>query len=238
MNPTPTAAQPSFALPESPGTLPFTLARWLAYAEGIMLLFGACMMVSSGAAGHSPSVAAGAAVLAILSLTLGWNVGRANLPAAVILLLLSISRGFVTGLPGSPEWWTSPPLLTMVELIVFGISVRAALSVERLGSAPMDAATRNFRMDVVIAGTLAVLSMMAMAIHVPTHNEGLQGLGEELIVGLGFLNFVLAIILLVSGNVARKGSTWGKAIRWLAYMPIGAQAVVALVALFGSSRGS
>jgi hypothetical protein len=186
------------------------------------------MMVSSGAAKHSPSEAAGAAALAILSLTLGREVGRASLPAAIILLGLSISRGVATGLPGAPEWWKTFPLLTLLELIVFGMSVRAALAVERPGTAPIDEATRKFRMDVVVAGTLALLSMMAMAVDVPMHGEGLQGFGEGLIVGLGLVDFVLAIILVLSANAARKGGSWWKAIRGLAYFLIGAQALFAL----------
>jgi hypothetical protein len=235
MNTTPAVADPSLALPDSPSALPFTLARWLAYAEGIILLFGACMMVSSGVAGHSSRGAAGTVVLAILSLTLGWEVGGANLPAAVILLALSISRGITPALPGAPDWWKTLPLITMVELIVFGMSVRAALRVERLGIAPIDAATRRFRMDVVVAGTFAVLSMMAMAVDVPRHNEGLQGVAEGLIVALGLLDFLLAIILFASANAARKGSSWGKAIRGLAYVLIWAQALFGLLFVFDAA---
>src|SRR4051812_45972133 len=221
MNSTPTVAPPQLALPDMRGRLPLTLARWLAYAEGIILLLGAVMMVGSGAAAHSPLVVPGTCVLAILSLTLGLKVGRGSAPAAMILLGLSISRGVATALPGAPEWWTTMPQLTLIELIVFGLATRATRVVESVGAtgekisarrsfetspqAREDVPARNFRRDVVIAGVLAVLSMMAMAVRVPTHNEGLQGLGEELIVILGALNFLLAIVLLVSGTAARKG---------------------------------
>ncbi|MFL5478561.1 MAG: hypothetical protein ACJ79X_06055 [Gemmatimonadaceae bacterium] len=299
MNTTPTVAQPAVALADAPSRVPLTVARWLAYAEGMISLFGACMMVSSGAASHLPKVAAIAAALGIVSLALGWKVGGGSSRAAIILLVLSISRGVATALPGSPEWWTTLPQLTLLELIVFGLGVRAALALEkheaprlsvsgtirrpvstqvaspvarqtartgppqapavtpatpRVVRRPVTAVPREYltasaeiaddpnsrsrRLDLIVGGTTAALSVMMMMVPVPTHAEGLQGIGEAFTVGLGILDFALAIILLASGHFARQGGRWGERVRRVAYFLIGSQALFGVRILFSVATAS
>ena len=221
---TATAPHPLFVLPPERGRTYLNWARWLAYAEGIILVLGAAMMISRGQISQI-KITVG---LAILSLTLGWQVGRGSAGAAMILLGLSISRGVMTFIPGAPEWWTTFPPLTLLELFVFGQGARAAIAHAQSepGTQPTFWA-RSYFVDLVVAVILGALSFVAMNIHVPT-GEGLMGVGKILIVLLGIFHFFVAVVLLVSGTKARSGARWGRRVRSIVYWLLLGEIVVVL----------
>src|SRR6478672_2886919 len=98
----PTAPHPIFVLPRERSHSHLKWARILAQAEGIVLLLGSFIMIARGGVLHPSVVALGAVALSIISLTLGWEVGRGSVLAAAILLGLSISRWVMTFIPGAP----------------------------------------------------------------------------------------------------------------------------------------
>jgi hypothetical protein len=125
------ASHPIFVLPSDRSRSYLRWAKWLAYIEGTILLMGSLMILSRTGVAHMNQLAIGAAALAILSLSLGLHVGRGSARAGVILLGLAISRGVMTFVPGAPDWWTTFPLLTVLELFVFAQAVRAAVALTR-----------------------------------------------------------------------------------------------------------
>src|SRR3982750_1954545 len=94
------------------------------------------------------------------------------------------------------------------------------------------------RIDLIVGGTTAALSVMLMMVPVPTPAEGLQGIGEAFTVVLGILDFALAIILLASGHFAREGGKWGERFRRVAYFLIGSQALFGVRILFSVATAS
>lgn len=178
---------------------------------------GAAMMMSSR--GRFSPITVG---LGILSLTLGWQVGRGSPHAAMILLGLSISRGVMTFVPGAPEWWTTFPLLTLLELFVFAQAARGAIALAEpdrataVSASPDGIWARRFFVDCVAVAIIAPLSYIAMNIRIP-NGEGLHGVGELFIILVGIFHFIVAIVLLVSGMRARSGKQWAKRVRAVIY---------------------
>jgi len=126
------ATHPVFALPPERSRAYLRWAQRLAQAEGIILLVGSALTVFSGRGAPAAEAAAvGIIALALLSLTLGWQVARGSAQAAVILLGLSASRSVVALVPGAPDWWTNPLPLALLELFVFGQGVRGAIALAR-----------------------------------------------------------------------------------------------------------
>ena len=273
MPPTLTAPHPIFALSRERSRSYLYWARRLVQAEGVILLLGALMMFLRGyVPSTSPYAWLGVAALGILSLTLGWQVGRGSAPAVMILLGLSISRGVMNFVPGAPEWWTTFPLLTLVELFVFTQGARGAIALaQRGGSSAKPAAApipvkpiartelrvpqpnaqpgivarkpfkfimpvepdtqaeerdRRFAVDCAVAALAGAISIVYMSTDVPTHSEGLQGLGETLLVMFGMFNFLVTVVLLVSSIFARKGKSWAKGLRVAAYTVLIGEALI------------
>src|SRR5215208_132823 len=123
-----TATHPIFALPSERSRSYLQWAQRLAQVEGVILLMGAWMMIYRSGVAHTSRLAVGALLLSLMSLTLAWQVGRGSARAAMILLGLSVSRGVMTLAPGGPDWWTTFPPLTMLELFVFAQGARGAIA--------------------------------------------------------------------------------------------------------------
>lgn len=123
------ASHPVFALPPERSRAYLRWTQRLAQAEGIILLIGSGLTAVGGrTAAGSATAGVGIVALALLSLTLGWQVARGSPRAAVILLGLSVSRSLAALAPGAAEWWTSPLPLTLLELFVFAQGVRGAIA--------------------------------------------------------------------------------------------------------------
>lgn len=226
---TATAPHPLFVLPHDRSRTYLNWARWLALAEGIILLLGAAMMISRG------GFSAPAVGLGILSLTLGWQVGRGSPHAAVILLGLSISRGVMTLVPGAPEWWTTFPLLTLLELFVFAQAARGSIALAE-PSSQSRTLVRNFLADCLVVAIIGPLAFAAMTIHV-AQGEGVKGMGEGLIVLIGVLHFLMTIALLVSGALARSGKQRAQRARAVIYVMFLGEAMLLLKAALAPSFG-
>ena len=124
-----TSTHPFFAISHERARSYIKWGRRLAQAEGIILLIGSCAMLPSVASTLSTNpLALVVAAMGVLSLTLGWYVGRGSAVAAVILLGLSISRAAMVLVPGAPDAWTTMPLFALVELFVFGQAARGAIA--------------------------------------------------------------------------------------------------------------
>jgi hypothetical protein len=73
--------------------------------------------------------------------------------------------------------------------------------------------------DFTVAGILAVVSLFLAMTRIPSHSEGLMGLGETLEVMYGVLHLVLAGLLFVSAMGAQAQKRWAILLRaWIYYL--------------------
>jgi hypothetical protein len=125
---TSSATSSLFDVPEERARSFIKWAKYLAIAEGLMLALSAYMIAARPTPTHTTQLAGGIAALAVISIFLGWQTGRGSTASVVVLLGLAASRGVTTYLGNAPEWWSTWPGITLLELWVFGQGVRGAIA--------------------------------------------------------------------------------------------------------------